>query len=72
MTGAMALRAGLACVIIAYAGLLAGCSDDDGPSGVIEDTATKSDCQGCHLDKEMLIATAAPDTLPPPEDGGAG
>ncbi len=60
-------------LLAAVVGFVTGCSDSsDGPSGPDGNTVQKSDCAGCHLDKDMLIATASPDTLPPPEDSGAG
>jgi len=61
-------------VFVVVAGFMAGCSDDETDNTVVEAlpvlTAT---CEGCHMDSEMLQATADPEEEPPGEtDPGEG
>ncbi len=61
----------IALLVVAAASMLAGCAvDNDG--GVLPPGTLVADCKGCHMSKDMLVATAAPDTLPPPESSGEG
>ncbi len=51
--------------------IFAGCAvDNDG--GIRPNGNLAADCKGCHTDKEMLIATAAPDTSTGSESSGEG
>ncbi|MBZ0263052.1 hypothetical protein K8I28_00160 [bacterium] len=64
----------LFCLIITF-GMLMGCAEDDegNPADPIVQSSTESDCQGCHTDRVMLMATADPiEEVPPPEGGGEG
>lgn len=52
-------------------GGLGGCAEDnDGTTGPGQVTDRTDDCQGCHLSKEKLVATAEPP--PPPSDEPPG
>lgn len=52
---------------------VAGCAvDNDDGLGPNPPGSTTGTCKDCHMSKEMLVATAAPDTTPPAEDPGEG
>lgn len=53
--------------------ITAGCAvDNDDGLGPGPPGSMKGTCKDCHSSKEMLVATAAPDTTPPAENPGEG
>lgn len=58
-------------LVAAAVAIFAGCAvdNDGGPRPI---TGLAADCKGCHTDKDMLIATAAPDTSSGTEPSGEG
>ncbi|GAB4328552.1 MAG: hypothetical protein Kow0074_24580 [Candidatus Zixiibacteriota bacterium] len=55
-------------ILVAGLALVAGCSDDDGPTG----SAQTGSCVDCHTSKDQILATAEPDTGGGGEDSGEG
>ncbi len=50
-----------------------GCTDTTNPPEVVPPgSETSSSCVNCHRDQDLLIASADPDTTPPPADSGEG
>jgi|APLow6443716910_1056828.scaffolds.fasta_scaffold308258_2 hypothetical protein len=58
-------------LVVAALAIFAGCAvDNDGGTRPI--TGLAADCKGCHTDKDMLVASAAPDTSTGSESSGEG
>jgi len=57
-------------LVAALLALLAGCSSNDGGTRPKTAETLTADCVGCHTDRDMLEATAAP--APPTSTEGSG
>ncbi len=59
-------------VLVAVLALFAGCAKDNDGGLRPHGDGLVANCEGCHSDKDMLIATAEPDTATVPESSGEG